>query len=455
MRSQLVLAALAVVTLSGCLSGDEAGTDDAIVVPPNLLDPVTHAVTQFESHPAYGFPTSVDYTGFKGTEVPSSWVPPAAVEIPDTITGIKSVARAEGVASGAGIAVFGHYAIVSGNGPGSIVDVADPLNPVKVADLEISVRDADIIAYPDGRLVAVMASDGFVHVFDITDPTKPVPLPDLESQSHNAGVVPGTPIVYNANSAGGGINAGSYITGHGNGKTEIYDLSDPDAPVKVGDFANGYGCHDITFYINAAEEKYRAYCAGIEVTQIWDITNPLEPVVLTTIPVHHGVPGTPSASVPLVLFSHLAMVNHDASILIVGDETGGGLVPPGCLAHAQAGPASASDPLGNLWFYDISDETSPVLKGSLSPTYPVENPTARSPLPPSCTAHFGRIIGERDLAAVAFYNAGVVIVDFSDPMFPKIVAQWNEGTDTWDVWFWQGRLYTGDLARGLDILELV
>ncbi|MGB0652202.1 MAG: LVIVD repeat-containing protein [Thermoplasmatota archaeon] len=449
MRTLLITGTLAMMALAGCLDGDSDATDGDALPAVDLFQPIDYIDRQTASHPAFGFPTATDYTGFTGDRLPATWLPPQPVEVPETITGLELLGSAEGVAAGAGIAVFGHYAIVSGNGPGSIVDIADPLNPVKVADLDISVRDADVIAYPDGRLVAVMASNGPIHTFDITDPRNPIQLPSLEVSSHNAVVVPGTPIVYNAGSSGGstsGLGGEGHIPALATGVTEIFDLTDPENPVRLDDFANGYGCHDITTFIDAETERYRAYCAGIEASQIWDIADPANPTVITTVPAHHGVPALPSGSVPLVLFSHLAMTNHDGTVLIVGDETGGGAVPPGCDVNA----AGLSGPLGNLWFYDISDETSPLLVGWISPSSLLTEGEVLA----TCTAHFGRLIEDRDQVAVAFYGRGVQIVDFSDPAAPFFAASFEEGTDTWDAWYWQGYIFTGDLSRGLDVFKL-
>jgi cysteine synthase A len=37
---------------------------------------------------------------------------------------------------------------------------------------------------------------------------------------------------------------------------------------------------------------------------------------------------------------------------------------------------------------------------------------------------------------------------------PEIVDQFNENTNTWDVWFYNGYLVTGDTQRGMDIFTL-
>ncbi len=417
MRSWLLLI---VPLLAGCLAGDEPASLPAPA--PDYLLPYVG------SHPGYAYATY----GAQG-DVPAAWEPTPHRGLPDTLGSLAHLARAD-VAGGAGIAVFGHHAYVgSQGGPLSVVDISEPEAPRTVATLDVPMRDAETIAYPDGRLVLVSTGGGgTVYVTDITDPAKPTPITqiDMAHTSHNLAVVPGTPILYNSPSGGG--------------STDIWDLSDPGKPILALDWDNGRGCHDIMWYINATEGKYRGYCAGLSVTQIWDVTQPLAPTVISEI-------GLPS-STPLSI-SHLAMVNHDATLLVVGDETGGGALPA-CdyyLENPLTGE-TFSGPSGNLWFYDITDETAPDYRSRLSVAAYQSHAT--------CTSHFGRVIEDTNHLAMAFYGAGVVLVDFNDVDNPRIVDQWRpiaaDGAPgvTWDVWYYQGYLFTGDTTRGMDILTL-
>jgi hypothetical protein len=38
--------------------------------------------------------------------------------------------------------------------------------------------------------------------------------------------------------------------------------------------------------------------------------------------------------------------------------------------------------------------------------------------------------------------------------FPTVVAQYSDNSDTWETWYYSGYLFTGDLARGMDVLKL-
>lgn len=451
---------LAIVTtlallVAGCVA---PAVEPAAVDAASALDGLFASATplwvdpQNAPHPAFNWPTLTNPG--EGADVPALWNPITAKPLPEHISGIAHVAAAsEEVVKGAGIALFGSMAIVPGYGePSKIVDITDPESPKVIgilAEGDYNHRGAVVIPYPDGRLVTAFSNGAGFDVWDITDPTQPAHLLQVEAPNggHKIGVVPGTPIIYNAHSGGG-----SNVDALAEATTEIYDLSDPANPVLVQEFANGYGCHHIYFWIDAAAEKYRATCAGIEVTQIWDIADPLDPSVVVTVPVHHGVVGAPSASIPIVMFSHFAILNDDGTVLIVGDEMGGGSLPSGCdvnVASPMPGTIpSPSGPFGNLWFYDVSDETNPVLQGWISPSTVLPDQT-------SCTAHHGRLVPDpegRDLLAMSFYGRGVVLVDFTNPTAPWIADSFDDGTDTWETWYYNGYLFTGDLKRGLDVL---
>ena len=457
----LLIAALALTALAGCLSNSDTDGNGGNNGNQTFSDLMAGAALwqdpQNTPHPAFGWPTlSSPVNG----SMPQYWNPIEARALPESISGLEHLASADGVETGAGIALFGSLAVVPGFGaPTEIIDLSNPLAPVVLSTITPqagSHRGAAIIAYPDGRLVTVISTSSIIDVWDITDPTDPQPLPVLEpiGGSHKVGVVPGTPIVYNAGSGGGSsseLTDIGHLPGGGTGTTAIFDLTDPTNPLYVQDFSNGYSCHHVFFWNSLEQEKYRAICAGIEFTQIWNTTDPLNPTVIVDVPVHHGVAGTPSASIPIEAFSHYAGLSMDGSILIVGDENGGGGLPPGCGANVGTGVIDPSTPIGAVWFYNVADETNPLLQGWYSAN---NDPQNKSP-GVSCTAHHGRLVPSpdgRDILAQAFYGAGVILIDFSDPTTPVSVGQFVENSDTWEVWYNQGYLFTGDLARGFDVL---
>jgi hypothetical protein len=418
------------------------------------------------SHPDYGFlvhdallespEPGMIFSDIDGVRV---WYKTPYHGVPDLVSEITPLSSVEGVSEGHGITTFGSLAVTGGTSAGmQIVDISDPSAPKVIGVSNDSpVRDADTILYPDGRLIVISSAGGStITATEITDPTNPSILGTFETSgsNHNIAVVPGSPIVYNSNQ-------------------DIIDYSDPTNPVEVGNFNEGGGCHDIAFYMNRTADKIWGLCAGYAETEIWDIHDASAPVIIAKIPftATNGIPvagnevpnSAGGQTVPRVpgTLSHLAIVNHDATVLIMGDETGGGAAN-GCDVYYE-GPdgQTFSGPAGNLYFYDITDPENPVLHGHVSPSYTDADPPGPNPNDPtalpgtgSCTAHFGEVVGKTTTVVMSFYTAGLVLVDFSDLDNPRIVNTWDDGGDIWDVQFHQGYLVTGDMTRGMDILTL-
>ncbi|MGB0651562.1 MAG: LVIVD repeat-containing protein [Thermoplasmatota archaeon] len=459
LRVPLVALLAASVALAGCTSDDDGGDAQPLL----FLDEGLNT-----SHPAFDFgvtgalPEAVDGVGRMVMDDGTvAWYNPVHAGLPSPIAGLEELTAVPEADTAGGIAVFGPLAFLGGrsSGPLYVVDIVDPANP-QIAGIapDVPVRDADTILFPDGRLVVITTAGGLeIFATDVTDPANPFLIGSFTTSgsNHNIAVVPGTPIVYNSG-------------------MDIVDFSDPAKPVELGSFPSeaNRGCHDITFYLDRADDKYRAYCAGYEYTQIWDIADPAAPELVSEVPfpripemtgTEGVVPSNEQTGLPAT-FSHLALVNHDASVLIVGDETGGGALN-GCDFYTGLGGMANSGPLGNLWFYDLADETAPELRGRLSPSFTdalgapsIPNPDA---LPfsaldalQSCTAHFGRVIEDTDFLVMGFYAAGVLLVDFSDLDTPVITDRLDQNGSIWDVQVHQGYLFTGDMVRGMDVLKL-
>lgn len=396
-------------------------------------------------------PTSED------ADAETSWGEP----IPDTVAGVEHLGELgvdEGALSGGGIWTHGDHAYVSGLGSGfHVVDVSDPKNPDRVGNIsgdEVYSRDVDMLELPDRTIAVLATQSGGMTFVDVTDPTAPTVLSILEIEpNHNVAVVPNSSLVYNSPSTGEGRS------------NEIVDASDPLRPEVVGEFGD-HGCHDITFYTSPDGATQRAYCAGVDVTEIWDISDPLAPDLVTTVSnpcMDDDVTAAPYSNCGGL--HHTAFVNHDASVLIVGDEFQGG-AGPGCGAQQSVEGNSVATPIGALWFYDLSDEESPELMGWFAPDVPVQahadaltgtlesSPTA-APFSMSCTSHFGDLIPGKEMVVVGWYQAGVVLIDFSDPANPVQVDQWAQDAYVWDAKVHNGYVFTGDIQNGLDSLRLL
>ncbi len=469
----LLALALTATTLAGCV-GDSTDNLDANLGPA-LLDAGLNFA--HDGYPGFGVSAALweSPDGRLQTlhdDGTIQWFKPAYKGLPDVLTRVEPVAHVDNTTTGGGITVFGPLAFIGGRsqGPLSVVSIIDPTNPVVIGTAEdVPVRDADTILYPGGQLVLITTAGG-KNIFstNVTDPWNPTLVGNYETPggNHNIAVVPGTPIVYNT-------------------AMDIVDFSDPASPVLVGTFEGGDGCHDIAFSIDRSADRFWALCAGYAQTEIWDIHDPLAPSLLVAIDypsVDKGLPIVggalddagvpqdvasaapcvpvagvcPSAAFPLS-FSHLAIVNHDATVLIMGDETGGGGMNGCDFYYEGADGQTYSGPIGNLWFYDITDPQNPDLRGHVSPGYrdaDDTDPINGSPLGQSCTAHFGHTIEDTPFLVMGYYTAGVVLVDFSDLDNPRIMDRWDEQTDIWDVQYYQGYLFTGDIVRGMDVLSL-
>jgi hypothetical protein len=459
----VVIALVAAPVLAGCVA--PGGLLSSSSAAPHVADLLASPTSlwpdhQNEPHPAWNWPT-LTHPALANGMVPAWWKPIPSANV-TKITGLKLVAKdPAGVDRGAGIALFGSLALVPGEGPQSyVVDISHPEAPTLLGKYPVnsSERGAAIMAFPDGRLYGVVSTSPGFDVVNLTDPKNPYVVADVKAPhgGHKLGIVPGTPIVYNANSRGGDSDPLFGVTGdvqsQAKGVIEIYNLSDPEHPQLVKEFHNGYGCHHVFFWNDASKDKYRAICAGIEYTQLIDTKDPVNPKVIVSIPVHHGNPALPATSVPPVMFSHTALLNEDGTILVVGDEFMGGAT-----AECDGVPTPArevSGPLGDLWFYDVKDEKNPKLLGWFSaPPKEINNPQPTY----GCTAHHGRLVpdpeGKRQMLVMGWYGAGVVLVDFTDPTNPRMMDQYNQGTNVWEAWYDNGYVFTGDLAKGIEVLS--
>lgn len=367
----------------------------------------------------------------------------ASFTLPETITGLEAVQQIEFVLedgtvidqfSANGIWLHDGLLYASGRPGLAIVDVSDPEAPVplSVMESETQSRDVDIMEHPNGKLYAVLAGSPGIILVDVTDPREPFVVSSVEIGYHNIATVPGTAVVYNSRSL---YSEPGLVTD--GGLVDIVDFSDPTAPVinawhfpRTVEVAGGLmkpvtapACHDISVY----PEADRAYCAGVTETQVWDISDVLEPKILQIVP-------SPTTNI-----HHAAYATWDHKLLVIGDELGGA-AGPGCTVPDQA--------YGGVWFYDISDLANPTPLGWWAP----EN---AQPGVIACTAHFGTFLEDRDILVMSFYRAGVAIIDFSDPTDPVEIDAYAPDGSAWEGRYYRGFIYTGDSMRGIDIVRPV
>lgn len=213
------------------------------------------------------------------------------------------------------------------------------------------------------------------------------------------------------------------------------------------------GCHDLRFY------EDRAYCAAVGSTMILDVSHvanqtgrlsgthlnegPDACTVVDADPIyaagakvtdctnwHKDVFRDRKAQVvniPLlsvidhdgdkpatedISIAHQAEAIADGRIMMVTDERGGGLGTDVC-------------PGGGVWFYDIRDETHPVLMkqpdgspGVYMTQWNIPNILGQNP---SCTVHYGKEFADENLLTFGWYTNGMRVLRYY-PDFTKTPA---------------------------------
>lgn len=193
-------------------------------------------------------------------------------------------------------------------------------------------------------------------------------------------------------------------------------------------------CHDITVYpaINLAGGACEGYGLLLDIS---DVANPVR-----------------IGAVSDVNFSywHSATFNNDGTSVVFTDEWGGGGGPK----------CRESDPYewGANAIFDLVD-------GEMNFTTYYKLPAPQTSLE-NCVAHNGSLIPVpgRDIMIQAWYQGGISLFDFTDTHNPVEIAFHDRGPvnpdqmgngGSWSVYWYNGLIVSSEIARGLDIFELV
>ncbi len=211
-------------------------------------------------------------------------------------------------------------------------------------------------------------------------------------------------------------------------------LSNPAAAkvVSTPDVSPAIGCHDVTVLL----PRKLAGAACLTETQLWDISDPVHPRVLS----HIVNPG--------ISIHHGTTFSFDGSTLAIGDELAGATVAPGCVGGNE------HLPIGAIWFYDVSNPSLPLLRG----TYRIPQSVTST----LCTAHNFNTVPvqtERDLLVSAWYNGGTTVVDFTDPTNPQQVGFYivrsATPSNSWSSYWYRDQIYANNLGTaGFDAFTL-
>ena len=193
-------------------------------------------------------------------------------------------------------------------------------------------------------------------------------------------------------------------------------------------------CHDITAFPEIGLAA--GACSGNGI--LLDISDPVNPVRVDEV------------VDPGFAYWHSATFNNDGTKVIFTDEWGGGGRPR----------CRASDPRnwGANAIYDIVDG-----RMQFRSHYKLAAPqTDRE----NCVAHNGSLVPVpgRDIMVQAWYQGGISVFDFTDSSNPFEIAFFDRGPidperlvhgGFWSAYWYRGFIYASEIARGLDVLELL
>jgi hypothetical protein len=208
-------------------------------------------------------------------------------------------------------------------------------------------------------------------------------------------------------------------------------------------------CHDVTAY--PAIGLLAGACASYGL--LVDISNPERPIRLDAV-----------ADTNFSLW-HTATFSNDGSKVVFTDEWGGGTSPNCQATHALEMGGNTTLTIGA----DRKFKQHAYFK----------IPTAQT-AQENCVSHNGSLVPVpgRDIMVQGWYQGGVDVIDFTDADKPVEIAFFDRGpvdappaagadtTDatrrargtiagSWGAYWYNGHVYSSEMARGLDILELV
>ena len=195
-------------------------------------------------------------------------------------------------------------------------------------------------------------------------------------------------------------------------------------------------CHDITVY--PAHGIAGGACAGYGL--VLDIRDPAHPVRLA------------AAADSNFAYWHSATFNNDGTKVLFTDEWGGGIAPR---CRATDRPQWGADAIFT------------VANGGRAVTFQgyYKLPAAQTATE-NCVAHNGNLIPVpgRDVMVQGWYQGGVSVFDWTDPAHPTEIAYFDRGpmdstkleiAGSWSAYWYNGYIYSSEIARGLDVLELL
>ena len=358
---------------------------------------------------------------------------------------------------GTDLAFWDKYMIAGNLSPGGfrIYDVSNPAATTEVSNFvcngsqsDVSIWDNLVFVSIDGARSSPACNSGSgsawegIRIVSIADPANPTQIATVRTDcgSHTHTLVPDLPnnriLLYVLSYPLGENSTFCPQTRHAISIVEV-PLANPAgasviATPDVGPSAV-IGCHDVTVHL---EKKIAAAACLATESQIWDISNPVAPVILSRIPN------------PAINIHHSTTFSWDGNTAVLGDELGGAAVAPGCVVDNQLATTGA------LWFYDITNRALPIIKSH----YHIPQRDAGT----VCSAHNFNTLpttSNRDVLTSAWYSGAMTTVDFTDPANPFQVGYYipktSLGANMWSTYWYRDHMYGNNRnARGIDVFAL-
>jgi len=215
-------------------------------------------------------------------------------------------------------------------------------------------------------------------------------------------------------------------------QTALNNAFPPEGPVAGSEPEQ---CHDITVYpaLGLAGGACRGYGLLLDIRDV-------------AHPVRIGAVADTNFS-----YWHSATFNNDGTKILFTDEWGGGGQPKCRASDKREWGADA--------IFTIADR-----KMVFQDYYKLPAPQTQLE---NCVAHNGSLIPipGRDVMVQSWYQGGISVFDWTDAKNPREIAYFDRGpldsvpsndiAGSWSAYWYNGKIVSSEIARGLDIFELV
>ncbi|MFD7229885.1 LVIVD repeat-containing protein [Streptomyces sp. NPDC059881] len=300
-----------------------------------------------------------------------------------------------------------------------VFDISDKRNPKYVASVETSCGSHTHTLVPERRNIYVYVSSYSPNTTfpDCQPPHDGISVIKVPRYAPQKAAIVNFPVLFPGEGPDGGGNPGS-PTNPGVSKTT--------------------GCHDIT--VLPSKDLAAGACMGDGI--LFDIKDPERPKVIDQVQDNVNF-----------AFWHSATFNQSANKVVFTDELGGG---GAATCNAAVGPDRGADGI-----YDIVGKGSK-RKLVFRSYYKIDRHQADTE---NCVAHNGSLIPVkgRDIMVQAWYQGGVSVWEFTNSSKPREIAYFERGpisTDqlvtggSWSAYYYNGYIYSNDMAKGFDVLKL-